>query len=140
MPPLDYASAAHALVETLTERQQEAGDALDLSLCVDRARALEERAARLRRPAESAEGDEAERLEETLRRLSRALVPLAYTRGDRFAHDPALSQSPIPALADTSLLGGLDADRRRFLLSRLVRESNRIAHALEQALAVLADA
>ena len=66
-----------------------------------------------------------ERLAETLRRLSRALVPLAYTRGDRFAHDPALPQPPLPALADTALFDALDADGRRFLASRLVREANR---------------
>jgi Peptidase family M28 len=137
VPPLDFASAAHAVVETLMRRQQEAGDALDLSNCLDRARALEERAVRLRRAAATAEGADAEQLEDTLRRLSRALVPLAYTRGDRFAHDPALPQSPIPALADASLLDGLDADGRRFLVSRLVREANRVAHALEEALAVL---
>ena len=139
VPPLDFASAAHALVETLAERRHEAGDALDLSLCLVRARALEGRAAQLQRAAASAEGADAERLAETLRRLSRALVPLAYTRGDRFAHDPALPQPPLPALADAALLDGLDADGRRFLASRLVREANRVAHALDQALAVLAD-
>lgn len=140
VPPLDFASAARALAETLERRQQEAGDALDLSLCIDGARAVEERAARLASPAAAAEGEEAERLADLVRRLSRALVPLAYTRGDRFAHDPALAQPPMPALADTARLGGLDADRRRFLASRLRRESNRVAHALEQALAVLEDA
>jgi N-acetylated-alpha-linked acidic dipeptidase len=140
VPPLDFASAAHALAETLERRQQEAGGALDLSLCLDRARAVEERAARLQRAAATAESAEAERLADLVRRLSRALMPLAYTRGDRFAHDPALAQQPMPALADTARLGGLDADRRRFLASRLRRESNRVAHALEQALAVLEDA
>jgi hypothetical protein len=129
-----------ALVETLTLRQQEAGDALDLSLCLDRAHALEGRAVRLQRDATTADGADAEQLADLLRRLSRALVPVAYTRGDRFAHDPALAQSPIPALAGASQLDGLDADGRRFLASRLVRESNRVAHALEEALAVLADA
>ena len=140
VPPLDFASAARALAETLERRQHEAGDALDLSRCLDAARAVEGRAARLQGAAAAAEGAEAERLAEVLRRLSRALVPLAYTTGDRFGHDPALAQPPLPALADTARLGGLDADRRRFLASRLRRESNRVAHALEQALAVLEDA
>jgi hypothetical protein len=140
VPPLDFASAAHALVETLAQRGREAGDALDLSLCLDRARALEQLVTQLQRHATTAEGADAEQFAETLRRLSRALVPLAYTRGDRFAHDPALPQPPLPALADTALLDGLDADGRRFLASRLVRDANRVAHALDQALALLADA
>jgi hypothetical protein len=139
VPPLDLAAAAGALAETLEARQQEAGDALDLSRCLDAARAVGERASRLQRAA-AAEGADADRLAEVLRRLSRALVPLAYTRGDRFAHDPALSQPSLPALADTARLADLDADRRRFLASRLRRESNRVEHALEQALAVLAEA
>jgi hypothetical protein len=140
VPPLDFASAAHALVETLAQRGREAGDALDLSLCLDRARALEQLVTQLQRHATTAEGADAEQFAETLRRLSRALVPLAYTRGDRFAHDPALPQPPLPALADTALLDGLDADGRHFLASRLVRDANRVAHALDQALALLADA
>ena len=140
VPPLDFATAAQALVETLEQRQHEAGDLLDLSRCLERARALEDRTAQLQHAAATAEGEDAERFAETLRRLSRALLPLAYTRGDRFAHDPALPQLPMPALADTSELGRLDADGRRFLASRLIRESNRVAHALEQALAVLASA
>ncbi len=139
VPPLDYASAAHTLAETLERRQHEAGDAVDLSPCLDSARAVEERAARLQRAAEAAEGAEAERLADVLRRLSRALVPLAYTRGDRFAHDPALGQPPVPALADAARLADVDGDRRRFLASRLRRESNRVAYGLEQALAVLED-
>jgi N-acetylated-alpha-linked acidic dipeptidase len=137
VPPLDFAAAARALVEMLAQREREAGGVVDFSLCLERARLVEERAARLGLAAEAAEDAEADRLAEVMRRLSRSLVPLAYTRGDRFVHDPALAQPPIPALADTALLAALEPDGRRFLASRLVRESNRVAHALDQALSLL---
>jgi hypothetical protein len=140
VPPLDFAAAARELADALELRQHEAGEALDLSRCLERARAVEERAMRVNSLIAGADGEEAERLSELLRRLSRALVPISYTRGDRFSHDPALAQPPLPALADTARLAALDEDERRFLVSRLVRAANRVAQALDEALAILAEA
>jgi hypothetical protein len=134
VPPLDYAAAARELVETLEQRQRQAEGALDLSLCVERARELERRAASL----SEQHADPAE-LRAVLHRLSRAVVPISYTLGDRFAHDPALAQLPVPALADTARLALLspDSDERRFLVSRLQRAANRTARALREALDTL---
>jgi hypothetical protein len=134
VPPLDFAAAARELAEALEERRQQAGDALDLSLCIERARELERRAARL-----AASGRDPDELAATLLRLSRAVVPLAYTRGDRFVHDPALEQAALPALEDAARLAALPAgsDERRFMLARLRRAANRTASALRAALDVL---
>ncbi|HEY1366719.1 MAG TPA: M28 family peptidase [Gaiellaceae bacterium] len=134
VPPLDYAAAARELASALEERQRQAGDGLDLSLCVERARELERRTARL-----AASGRDPDELAATLLRLSRAVVPLAYTRGDRFAHDPALEQAALPALEDAARLAALPAgsDERRFLLARLRRAANRTAAELRAALDVL---
>ena len=68
-------------------------------------------------------------------RLSRVLVPLAYTSGDRFTHDLAL---PIPALAGLQPardLAALDpaSDAFKFTAAALVRERNRVVHALDEA-------
>lgn len=136
LPPLDFAATARELAETLVERQDAAGDALDLSVCLARARALESRARGL--VARQADDDaDADRRCEQLRRLSRQLVPLAYTCGDRFGHDSALPQPPLPALADSLRLRDVDGDARRFLVSRLAREANRVAHGLALALDIL---
>jgi hypothetical protein len=121
--PLDLAAAARELAVTLGDLQRTAGDALDLSGCLERAHALESRLAALE-----------DRSDERLRRLSRLIVPLAYTRGDRFGHDPALEQPCLPALADVSRLAEVGGDERRFLLVRLRRAANRTAFALGQAL------
>jgi N-acetylated-alpha-linked acidic dipeptidase len=132
--PLDYGAAARELIETLEERQRQAEGVLDLSLCIERARELERRAASLG----ELHADPAE-LGAVLHRLSRVVVPISYTLGDRFVHDPALAQPPLPALADTARLAflPLDGDERRFLVSRLQRAANHTARALREALAVI---
>jgi hypothetical protein len=72
-------------------------------------------------------------------RAGRALVPLDYTTGDRFGHDPALPQTPWPALAPlrqmVSAVPG--SDEASFLTVAARRAHNRLAYALEQAAAAL---
>jgi hypothetical protein len=72
---------------------------------------------------------------EVLRRLSRVLVPLAYTSGDRFTHDLALPLPPLAGLQPARALDTLDAasDQFRFTVAALVRERNRAAYAMEEA-------
>jgi N-acetylated-alpha-linked acidic dipeptidase len=132
--PLDYAAAARELVATLEARQREAGDVLDLSLCLDRARELERRSTAIAtRLADAVE------FNRTVQQLSRLVVPLAYTLGDRFVHDPALEQPVLPALAEIGRLTRFPARtaERRFLETRLRREVNRTAWTLRQALELL---
>ena len=69
----------------------------------------------------------------------RALVPLDYTTGDRFRHDPAIAQSPWPVLDKLRSLAEADAGQRRgeFLTVAAIRARNRLAFALDQATAAL---
>ena len=94
---------------------------------VDAAMALRENAAGL-------SGD-AERVNRVLLRMSRALVPMDYTSGDRFAHDPALAMPAWPTLQPLRALAGAAAgsDEARFLTVGAVRARNRVAHALREA-------
>jgi hypothetical protein len=71
--------------------------------------------------------------------LSRALVPVDYTNGDRFDHDPALAQPPYPVLEPIRRLAASPAgsDEARFLNVAALRARNRLAHALDQAHAAL---
>src|SRR5256884_9431601 len=73
-----------------------------------------------------------------LMRLSRILVPLAYTSGDRFVHDLALPLLPLAGLQRARELAALDADSDAFKFARaaLVRERNRAVHALDAAASV----
>ncbi len=74
-----------------------------------------------------------------LMRVGRALVPLDYTTGDRFGHDPALPQTPWPALAPLRQLVAATpgSDDAAFLTVAARRACNRLAHTLEQAIAAL---
>ena len=76
-----------------------------------------------------------------LLRLSRILVPLTYTSGDRFAHDLALPLAPLAGLQRARELATLDpgGDAFKFARVALVRECNRVVHALDSALSVTDD-
>jgi hypothetical protein len=69
-------------------------------------------------------------------RLCRTLIPVNYTRLGPFEHDLALSTKPVPGLADAGRLAALDPgdDDYYFLRTKLVRERNRVEHALKTAL------
>ena len=68
--------------------------------------------------------------------LCRLLIPVNYTRSGPFEQDLALGSSPLPGLAEVARLAGLDpaADEFHFLRTKLVRERNRVEHALRTAL------
>jgi hypothetical protein len=69
-------------------------------------------------------------------RLCRLLIPVNYTRLGPFEHDLALSTKPVPGLSDAGRLAALDAgsDDHHFLRTKLVRERNRVEHALREAM------
>ena len=72
--------------------------------------------------------------------IGRALVPLDYTTGDRFDHDPALGLAPWPVLdalrrlADTAP----DSDEAKFAEVSAIRAVNRLRHALDTAISACA--
>jgi hypothetical protein len=80
-----------------------------------------------------------DRLNAALVRLCRALVPLDYTRGDRFVHDAAL---PLPAWPVLDPLRRLAAakpgtDEAKLLAVSARRARNRVAYALREAAGLL---
>ncbi|HKW94745.1 MAG TPA: hypothetical protein VJX92_22865, partial [Methylomirabilota bacterium] len=116
---------------------QAAGGRVDLSAVAESARVLERA---LGVPGESlaraaAEGRAAAEQNRALMRLSRVLIPLLYTTGDRFAHDLAVGIPPLAGLARARELAALDpaSDLFRFTVTALVRERNRVLHALDEA-------
>ncbi|HET7341447.1 MAG TPA: M28 family peptidase [Methylomirabilota bacterium] len=140
--PLDHGRATAALLAELEALQAAAGARFDLGPALETSRALAER---LRRVGETLAalpaGVPAARLEAINRgllRLSRVLVPLAYTTGDRFTHDLALPIAPLAGLQRARELGALDPDSDAFKFARaaLVRERNRAVHALDSALSL----
>src|SRR5882672_9387983 len=139
--PLDHGRAAQSLIAELETLQAAAGGRFDLSPALEGARALAERLERVVAMLASvdpgAPATQLEAINKGLMRLSRILVPLAYTSGDRFTHDLALPLPPLAGLQRARELAKLDPDSDAFKFARaaLVRERNRALHALDSAAA-----
>ncbi len=136
--PLDHARAARALIAELETLQAAAGTRFDLSPVLEAARALGERLQRVSALAGAPPAARLEAINRGLMRLSRVLVPLAYTSGDRFTHDLALPIAPLAGLQRARELAALDphADAYKFTVAALVRERNRALHALDSAASI----
>lgn len=73
------------------------------------------------------------RANRALRRLARLLVPVNYTRGPAFFHDPAETTPPLPDLAVALGARELAPADRGFLRTHLMRGENRLVAALRDA-------
>ncbi|MBI4011618.1 MAG: M28 family peptidase [Candidatus Rokubacteria bacterium] len=144
--PLDYRRVARALAATVEELGTAARGRFDLAPAAEAVRRLVARADALGAAldglaAGSPEAGTAEAANRALIRLSRILVPLGYTTGDRFRHDLALPIPPLAGLQPARELAALDpaSDVFKFTAAALVRERNRVVHALDEAAAVIED-
>jgi hypothetical protein len=139
--PLDHRRAARGVLTELEALAAAAGARFDLTPALDAARALAERLERVAAALDRVEPARVDGVNRGLMRLSRILVPLTYTSGDRFAHDLALPLAPLAGLQRTRELATLDpgGDAFKFARVALVRERNRVVHALDSALSVTDD-
>jgi hypothetical protein len=144
--PLDYGRVARALAGTVEELQAAAGGRFDLGPAAAAAGRLAAGADRLaaaldRLAASDGRADAVESANRALVRLSRILVPLGYTTGDRFRHDLALPVPSLAGLQPARELARLDPafDAFKFTAAALVRERNRVVHALDEATDVIDD-
>jgi hypothetical protein len=132
--PLEYGRHLEALGSTLQALEGDLGDRLSLEPLLARIEILR------RRLAEAMAGTvDANTVNRALMRVSRALVPIDYTRGDRFDHDPALSQPPYPVLDPVRRLAAAQpgSDEAHFAAVRARRALNRLAVALDETGAAL---
>jgi len=72
-----------------------------------------------------------------LRRVARLLVPVSFTAGPAFFHDPAEPIAPLPDLAPALAAPRMPLHHRGFLRTHLVRGQNRLVAALRDASAVI---
>jgi hypothetical protein len=139
--PLDHRRAARGVVTELEALAAAAGVRADLTPALEAARELAERLERAVERLGRIEPARVEAVNRSLVRLSRILVPLIYTSGDRFTHDLALPQAPLAGLQRARELATLDpaSDAFKFARVALRRELNRVVHALDSALSVAAE-
>jgi hypothetical protein len=75
-----------------------------------------------------------------IRRLARLLVPVNFTRGPEFFHDPAETTPALPDLAVALQAPSTPAESLGFLQTHLTRGQNRLVAALRDARRVAQDA
>ena len=138
--PLDYVFGAAALEGVLTGLATKLDGGFDLSRLTARVVLLREKAAAVATQVPHIQDDAtAERVNAGLVAASRAMVPMDYTIGDRFSHDPALPQAAYPVLNPVRQLAVASpgSDQARFLGVGATRACNRLRFALDQAIAAL---
>jgi len=148
--PFDFETTAEEFVSLLKALQDKAYGAFDFGPALEKAEALKEKAAALRSESErvtervlSQEGGSARdqlnsvavALNGCLMKLSRILIPVSYSAVDRFESDLAVPIPPLPRLQPVAKMAAMDRQSNtfKFLERKMVRERNRICHALIEA-------
>lgn len=132
--PLDFAGYADALDDELETLQAALSGRMEIG---DARKAVAE----LRDLARAVVlAPDRENVNVALMLASRALVPINYTWGDRFRHDPALALPAWPVLQGLRDLAALPAGSpdEKFFAVHARQTRNRLVHALRQAAAALA--
>ncbi|MEA2593911.1 MAG: N-acetylated-alpha-linked acidic dipeptidase [Thermomicrobiales bacterium] len=129
--PIEPAAAAEEMAHTLARYHADARGTLDLSGIEALAREAATAIAAFSRIQRDPEATN-----QLTMALCRLLIPVNYTRSGPFEHDLALRSDPLPGLSDAAHLGSLDrsSDDFFFLRTKLMRERNRVEHALRSAL------
>ena len=96
--PIDIAAQVESLRAALAETGLGRDHGIDLGELHAGAERLQAGCRSLADEMNAATGDEAAKADRLVMRLSRALVPIDYTSGGRFGHDPALPQAKWPVL------------------------------------------
>jgi hypothetical protein len=142
--PLEFMGVAREFEDRLQELQSQVDGALDLSGAIDKAGAFRESAQRLDQHistlvSSGGELDEVARpVNQCLMKLSRILTPVSSTVAGKYGQDSygltALTQ-PLPGLYETGTLATLapEGEPHKLLLTRLIRERNKVADALSDA-------
>ncbi len=139
--PLDYRATARELVDAVTGFQAQA-PAVDFVPLLDDVRALSHALDDFEARRGAADNEAASSWNARAIRLGRILNPVMYTKGGRFAHDPA-EWSPILRATKRFTLPGLNVaeglaalagtPQHGFLAAQLVREVNRARAAVREA-------
>src|SRR5262245_24986738 len=135
--PFDYAAAIEEISAAVAGYAARAKGHVDLEPVLADLGTVKASYARWRveseRRATWDDADTRRRVNGTLRRLARILVPLNYARGERFDHDPAVKLPAVPRLELANRVADAPADRQPFIRTALVREKNKIRAMLRQA-------
>lgn len=142
--PMNFVGVSDELIRLIQDLQQKAAASFALTPAMEKAKLLRDRAEALQHKAfeikEKGSENEAIILDHCLMKLSRILMPVNYTTSGRFDFDPALAIPPLPRLQPVAELADLNpaGDSFKFLERKMVREQNRLCHALDEACELIA--
>jgi hypothetical protein len=152
--PLNFVGVADEFIAHLSDLQKGAQAAFDLGPALGMAHRLKDKARGFRESCEEIaarsramsdpQADPAllsktRDLNEGIIRLSRILMPVSYSAVDRFDLDRAMPIPPLPRLRPVVDLAAMDPSGAdfKFLHRKMVRERNRVVHALMEALELI---
>ena len=130
--PFDFTATAEEFAATVARYAKAAGHHADLSPAIAATEAFQAAVARFHAAA-AAGGVPAARANQAMKELARILVPLNFTKGPRFTHDPAVTAPPLPCLAVAAELGRHEGLMRGFAKTQLMRGQNRYVAAMRAA-------
>ncbi len=133
--PLDYRATVKEIADAVEGYRKQTGELADFAPVERELKRLKSalNAFYAALPRAGGGAAAAARANEVLRELARILVPINYSAGERFDHDPALPLPAVPRLAAAARLKAASPDQRGFLQTGLTREINKVANALHQA-------
>lgn len=134
--PFDFVATADEFAATVQRYAAAAGDHADLTPARTATAAFRDAVARFQEAARAGRVPLA-RANPVLKRLARILVPINFTRGPRFAHDPAFTAPPLPTLAVAAELGRYRGAMLGFARTQLLRGQNRYVAAMREATRLL---
>ena len=130
--PMDWRATAAEFSATIAQYQAAAGDRFDLGPAAAAATGLSGALDRFHAALDAGKMP-ADGANAVLKALARIMVPINYTRGPRFTHDPALNVPPLPAIAEAAALDGVPPNQMGFVQTQLLRGRNRVVAALREA-------
>ena len=136
--PFDFSATLRGFEVTLEQYQTAAGDAFDFAPARDALDELQAAVGEFARRTQALSSlavtdHRVRRVNHAIRRLARILVPVNYTRGPAFFHDPAESIPPLPDLNVALQLSRARPEERGFYRTHLTRGQNRLVAALRDA-------
>ncbi|MBI4640533.1 MAG: M28 family peptidase [Candidatus Tectomicrobia bacterium] len=142
--PFDFTKETDSLLGVVADYQKAGGKAFDLTPVSDELKSLKSSLENFYEKAEKAynrlKGNDQKAILQAMRplnqclmELGRFLIPLDYSEGERYEHDPAVPIPSLPNLAPVKELASFspEEDRFKFLSTQLVRARNRAVETIQ---------
>jgi hypothetical protein len=130
--PFDFVATAEEFVATVARYAKAAGPLADLTPAITASEAFRDAVQRFHAAA-AAGAVPAAHANAVMKQLARILVPVNFTTGPRFTHDPAVTAPPLPCLAIAAELARHEGLMLGFAKTQLMRGQNRYVAALRAA-------